>query len=109
MSFERNLPIFMMALLPIFAIALVFIINPAIISELDFAVGGCDTKNITIVDKYIDDLYFVVDINDNVYILCSSFSGSYRKIPVRYKNYEINSTYQVTVCTFDTIMEEERI
>ena len=99
--------IFIMMLLPLFAVFLVFIIDPAIIPELDFVVGGCEDKNIIVTDKYIDDLYFVVDSNDNVYILCSSFSGDHKKIPVRYKNYRINCTYQVTVCAFDTIMEEK--
>ena len=103
----ENFHIFIMILLPVFAIALVFIIDPAVIPELDYAIGGCENKNITISDKYVDDLYFVVDSNENVYILCSPFSGDYRKIHMRYKNYEINCTYQVIVCAFDTIMEEK--
>ena len=100
--------VFIMILLSIFAVFAVFIIDPAIIPKLDFATGGCENKNITIIDKYIDDLYFVADSDENIYILCSSFLGSQRKIPIRYENYKINCTYQVIVCAFDTIMEEKR-
>lgn len=86
-------------------VILVFMVT--ICPELDFMVGGCNSKNITITDKYTNSWYFVADSDNNVYILRSSFSDSHMRISERYKNYKINCTYQVTVCAFDTIVEEK--